>query len=160
MMAFFLQWLLLLHPFYVSVTQIDHNAKTGELQISIRTFTTDLEAALRKNYPAAKIDLLSTTAQQKTADDAMIQRYETSHLKVIVDGKPYALRFVGREIIEENTWAYFEIESIKSFKKLHISNKLLYDWQPQQSNMHVVKYGGQEKTFKLDNPESEVDFSF
>ena len=159
-MALLLKWLLLLHPFYVSVTEIDHNPKTAELEISVRTFTTDLEATLRKNYPAAKVDLLSSNTQQKAADDALINRYETGHLKILVDGKPYALKFVGREIIEENTWSYFEIAGIKSLKKLQLTNTLLYDWQPQQSNMHVVKYGGQEKTFKLDNPDSEVGFDF
>jgi hypothetical protein len=159
-MAFLLKWLLLFHPFYVSLVQIDHNPKTAELEISVRSFTSDLEATLRKNYPAAKIDLLSKNASQKEADDVLINRYLAGKLKVWVDGKPYNLHFVGRERLEENTWAYFEIEGIKSLKKLHLSNKIMYDWQPQQSNMHEVKYAGQQKTWKLDNPESEIDFSF
>lgn len=159
-MSVLLHWLLLFHPFYVSVTQINHNPKTAELEISIRTFTNDLEATLRKNFPSNKIDLLNTNAQQASADDALINKYMSGRLQVWVDGKLYKLHFVGRENIEENTWTYFEIEGVKIVKKLHINNKLLYDWQPQQSNMHEVKYAGKEKTYKLDNPESDVEFDF
>jgi hypothetical protein len=159
MMALLLKWLLLLHPFYVSTTEINHNTKSGELEISVRLFTADLEETLRKNYKA-KVDLLSSAAAQKSADDALVSRYITGRLQLLVDGKPCTLKFVGREVSEENTWGYFEVENVKAVKKLHISNKLLYDWQPQQSNMHVVKCNGGEKTYKLDNPASEVDFNW
>ena len=38
-----------LHPIYVSVTEIEHNAKDNTLEISCKIFTGDLEAVLRKN---------------------------------------------------------------------------------------------------------------
>jgi osmotically inducible protein OsmC len=78
----------------------------------------------------------------------------------MVDGKPTPALYIGREIVEENTCCYFEVANIKSIKKLLILNKLLYDWQPEQVNMHVVKYNKQEKTYKLEYPDFEAVFGF
>ncbi len=55
------QWLIagmitVLHPLYVSVIEIDHNAKDKTVEISVRIFTDDLEATLRK-YTTARVDL-------------------------------------------------------------------------------------------------------
>ena len=46
----------LMHPFYVSVIDINHNNKEASLEISVRTFTTDLENRLEKEYNV-KLDL-------------------------------------------------------------------------------------------------------
>ena len=47
------KWLLagslaLLHPFFVSVTEINHNARDKMLEISCKTFTDDLEKSIEK----------------------------------------------------------------------------------------------------------------
>jgi hypothetical protein len=36
------------HPFYISVIDIKHNAKTHDLNISVKLFTNDIESALQK----------------------------------------------------------------------------------------------------------------
>lgn len=42
-----------LHPFHVSTTEINHNAKDKSLEITCRIFTDDFEAILGKNYKTA-----------------------------------------------------------------------------------------------------------
>ena len=59
------QWLsisliALLHPFYVSVIDINHNTKEESVEMSIRIFTQDLEETLQK-YSTAKIDMVHPT---------------------------------------------------------------------------------------------------
>lgn len=160
LMFLLFKWLLLFHPFYISVAEINHNVKTQQLEIGIRIITNDLEETLRKNYPAYKIDLLNGKAGAKRTTDSLINRYICSRFKLMVDGKTCVTSYVGREIIEENTCCYFEVENVKSVKKLLVLNKLLYDWQTEQINMNIVKYNKQEKTYKLEHPEFEADFSF
>ncbi|HXL58320.1 MAG TPA: DUF6702 family protein, partial [Chitinophagaceae bacterium] len=45
----------LIHPFFVSMTDINYNSKEKELEISVRIFTDDFENTLRK-YHSTKID--------------------------------------------------------------------------------------------------------
>jgi hypothetical protein len=160
LMSLLLKWLLLFHPYYVSVAEINHNAKTESIEICVRIISNDLEETLRKNNPSYKVDLLSANAKVKQTTDSLINRYICSRFKLMVDGKAATTVYIGREIIEENTCCYFEVANIKSMKKLLVLNKLLYDWQHEQVNMHVVKYNKQEKTNKLNYPDFEAVFNF
>ena len=42
-----------LHPIFVSVTEIEHNAKDKTLEISCKIFTDDFEKTLRLTYKGA-----------------------------------------------------------------------------------------------------------
>ena len=64
-------WMLLFHPFYVSVIEIQHNESAATAEISVRIFTEDLEETLRKqsNTP---IDLVYP--KNKTLMDKQVVR--------------------------------------------------------------------------------------
>lgn len=153
------KWLLLwLHPFYVSVTDISHNPANRALEISIRIFTDDFEKALQSKFPQEKIDLMNP--RDKAGTDTLISRYIKEKVKISVGGKTYGMAYIGFERLEESLWCYFEINEVASPSHIHISNRLLYETHKEQTNMHHVKVGGKEKSRKLDNPETEVDFQF
>ena len=158
MNAFLLSWLLFFHPYFVSVVEIDHNAKAQELEVSIRIFTDDLEVILQQKFPNQKVDLIKNP--QPALTDTLISRYVRSRFHLQVDGKPVNLQYVGQERIEESNWCYFEVQKQPVPKRIHVSNQLLYDYKKEQVNMHIVKVNGKELTRKLDNPESEWDFNF
>src|ERR1700742_175623 len=82
------------HPFYVSVTEIDHNAKDKTLEISCKIFTNDFETALEK-ATNSKVDLHNPKDKNET--DKKISGYIMKHLQTVVDGKPQTLQFVGTE---------------------------------------------------------------
>ena len=65
MIAFF-------HPFFISVIDINHNEKEAIVEISVRTFTDDLEKMMAKEYNV-KLDL--TQPSQKAKADALINQY-------------------------------------------------------------------------------------
>lgn len=54
----FLNLLYFLHPFYVSVTEVAHNPKTKNLEISCKIFFNDLETALEKQSNS-QLDILA-----------------------------------------------------------------------------------------------------
>ena len=65
------------HPIFVSVTEIEHNAKDKTLEISCKIFTDDFEKALRETYKTY-VDLLQP--KDKTAMNKLVSDYVQKHL--------------------------------------------------------------------------------
>ena len=151
------KWLLWLHPFFVSVAEINHNKKDKTLEVSIHIFTNDLEQTLRKSF-GKKVNLTDTAMTKKM--DILVNAYIITYFKLVVDGKPVQMKFDGFEQIAESTWCYFEVSDIAALNKIQIKNSLLYDFEAKQTNMNIVKYNGVEKTRKLENPERDVVFEY
>jgi exo-beta-1,3-glucanase (GH17 family) len=138
------------HPIYVSVTEIEHNAKENSLEISCKIFTSDLEAVLRKNNKN-KVDLLAPT--DKKAMEALVSNYIQQHLKIIVNEKPVQLSFVGYEQNEETIQSYFQVNEVKSIKSMEVLNNILYEYKSEQISIIHVIIDGKRKSTKLNNPE-------
>src|SRR5687768_15448096 len=83
------------HPFYVSVTEMNHNAANASMEISCKLFTDDLENTL-KNIYKTKLDLAQPKDQQQV--EKLVFDYLQKHLQVKVNGKAAVLSFVGFEI--------------------------------------------------------------
>jgi hypothetical protein len=145
------------HPFFVSVTEISHNASEKSLEISCKLFTDDFEKALRKNNNT-KIDL--TRPADRSAMDKAISAYIRQHLQVKADGKVVTLQYIGYELEEEAAWCYFEVKGVNTLRRLDISNALLYDYVDKQSNIMHVTVGGERQTKKVEFPKKEVEFVF
>ncbi len=147
----------IIHPFFVSVIDVNHNAKEKSLEISVRIFTDDLETVL-KNQTHTSVDL--TKATDKAKNDKLIAEYIHNKMQFKIDGKAIQLNYIGYEIQSESSWCYFEVINIPSFKKLDVNCNLLYEWQAQQMNIFHVKENGVEKSYKLDNPKTQAVFDF
>lgn len=174
MASFFYQWLLFLllpfwnaatkkqaapspHPFYVSVTEINHNAAEKSLEISCKFFAEDLEQILEKDY---KTQLDISSSKDKAAFDKDIPDYVGKRLSLVVDGKPVSLKYIGFEKEKESAYAYFEVSGVASVKSINATNSLLHDFINQQINIMHVTVGGKRQSTKLDYPEIKASFSF
>lgn len=157
MQALFILWFGLMHPFYVSVTEIKHNPKTQSVEISCRMFYDDLEHALEKDNKTA-LDIVKP--KDKAQLNRFINEYVKKHLSLRADGKPLNLSYVGYEIQEDGAWAYFEVKGVPSVKKIDIHDDLLNALHPEQINMLHVTIGGNRKSTKLDAPDADTSFSF
>ncbi|RYE35652.1 MAG: hypothetical protein EOP48_30235, partial [Sphingobacteriales bacterium] len=118
-----------LHPYYVTVTEIEHNPKAQTLEVSCKIFTDDFENTL-KTATGKKIDLLNSARREEMKP--FVRKYIVEHLKIEADGKPVALDFLGYEPDEEGVIAYFESRNIKSVKSIRVINDLLYEFHPSQ----------------------------
>lgn len=147
------------HPLYVTVTQIDHNAKDKTLEISCKIFTNDFEGAIKKTLKT-EIDLSSE--KDKPLAGKLINEYIARHLQIKVDGKPVVLQFVGSEKEKETeaTWSYFQVNNVPSVNKLIITNTLLYESFDNEINLIHVTVSGNRKSTKLSNPDSTAEFDF
>lgn len=156
------QWLTIaaisvIHPYFISVTEINHNAATQELEISIRIFTDDLENTL-KLYTKDKVDLINPADKKKM--DKLVNDYISRHIKIKVNGKDAVIEFVGYEITDASTWSYFEVKDINSVKDISITNSILHDYKKEQINILQVKANNKEEDTKLDYPNTDASFRF
>ncbi|HEY6974959.1 MAG TPA: DUF6702 family protein [Chitinophagaceae bacterium] len=155
-------WLLtlflgLIHPFFVSMTDINYNSKEKELEISVRIFTDDLENTLRK-YHSTDLDILHPADIRQM--NSFVNDYIQKHLLLNVNGSSAQMSFLGYEEQSESIWSYFEVKSINNVQKLNITNSLLHDYNTNQVNMIHVKANDKEYSTKLDYPDTSASFSF
>lgn len=154
------KWLVVvymaMHPFYVSVTEIEHNKAKGEIEVSCRIFADDLENVLKKENKT-QVDIIHPANQQ--AMDNMINAYLKKHLFIKVDGQQLSLQYLGYKIEEEAAWCFLSAP-VKSCKQVHVKDDVLYSEHPNQINMVHVIVNGERKSTKLDNPKADLDLSF
>ena len=156
-------WLLLnilfwLHPFYVSVTEINHNAGEKSLEISVRIFTDDFEQTLRDRNPQKKVDLTNPPAGG--AMDTLVKYYLLEKMGFEVNGQKRHPGYIGFERVDESVWIYLEINGVPELKKLKIHNPILFESKPEQINMVHVINGKLRQSRKLDNPTADWEFRF
>ena len=144
-----------MHPYYVSMTEIEFNPKEKKLEISVRIFTDDLEKALARSC-GCKTDLLSP--EKKESMKPVLDAYLKKKLGINIDGKPVTYSFLGFEKEEESTWSFLEVTLDKTPDQMTVTNQLLYEIQKQQSNLVRYRKPGSDKTLQLTNPEREVRF--
>lgn len=156
------KWLLgfmvtAVHPFYISVTEINHNATDKTIEVSCKIFVDDMEEVLRKSNKGT-VNL--SEAKNLEQNNKMIETYLRQHLSIKADGKTIALQFLGFEKESESVYCYFEATNISSVKKIELTNSLLQDLTEQQINIIHVTVKGERKSTKLDNPKKDAVFSF
>jgi hypothetical protein len=147
----------LLHPFYVSVIDINHNNEEASIEISVRTFTTDIENRLEKEYNV-KLDL--SDPKQKAKAETYINLYVQKRLALSANGTKAKMEFVGYEIQKESTWSYFEIKNITQLKQLDVFCEILFGIDPSQINIIHAKTNGQTKSYELAAPKNRTSFTF
>lgn len=147
----------LFHPFYVSVTEINHNSRNKSIEISCRMFYDDVERALNKQNHT-HIDIVKPG--NKALVNQMLNAYIHKHLLVKVDGKILNPDFLGYEIQEDGAWAYLEVKNVARPKKVEVHDDLLYTEHPEQINMIHVTVNGERKSTKVENPAADASFSF
>ena len=151
-------WMIaIFHPFFISVIDIQHNAKESSIEISVRTFTDDLEKMINKEYHV-QIDL--NDSKQKSKADALIQQYIQKKLVLAANGAKVNLDYVGFEVQSESTWSYFEVKNMKQLKQLNVFCELLFGIDPQQINIFHVTSGGTRKSYELAAPKNSTQFIF
>lgn len=145
------------HPFYISVTEVNHNAKDKTLEISCKVFADDLEKTLKTNY---KTELDITAEKDKARLDKLISDYFEKHLALVVDGKPAKLNYIGYENDKESEYCYFQIDNVPSVKKIDITNSIFHDFTADQINIMHVTVNGKRQSTKLNYPDKSASFSF
>jgi len=146
-----------LHPYYISVVEINHNPTDKTLEISCKIFTNDFEATLEKNY---KTKVEPGKSSYKSAMDKLVSDYIKKRLSVKADNKSSSLSYVGFEKEDEAVYSYFQVDNVPAVKKIDVTNSILHDFSDQQINIIHCTIGGKRQSDKLDYPKTEASFQF
>ena len=147
-----------IHPFHVSVIEINHNVTDKSLEISCKIFTDDMESTLATRFKT-KVDL--TNSSVKSAMDTLVKRYIQDHLMIRSGSKVYKPVYIGYEVDKEAVYCYLEIDGVATpLTQLTVNSSVLYDKYEDQINIvHAITPAGR-KSLKLNNPENTAVFSW
>lgn len=145
------------HPFYVSVTEINQNAAEKSLEISCKFFADDFEQTLEKAY---KTQLNISSDKDKASFDKIIPDYIAKHFALAVDGKPVKLNYVGYEKEKESVYCYFELTNTPTVKRIDLTSNLLYELTQEQINIIHITVNGKRQSSKLSYPDVKAAFQF
>lgn len=147
MIAFVFSLLVGLHPIHVSITEVTHNEKVKALQLTVRIFIDDLETAVRNQVKEPELDLLAPEKDRTT--DALVKAYLAERFFVKVDKKLVKQNYLGHEIEGPAMVCYIEIENIKKFTTLEVTNRVIHEIYDDQSNLVNVNYQDKVKSMRL-----------
>lgn len=146
-----------IHPFYVSVTEFNHNPKDKIVEVSCKMFADDLERTLKTQYKT-NIDILHP--REVTQVEKYISDYLQKHLQVKINGKLAAFQFIGYESEQEAVWGYLQINNVSTLKKLEITNNILYEVYTTQASIMHASAGGVHKSTRLIFPDTQASFEW
>jgi hypothetical protein len=145
----------ILHPFYVSVTEVRYNPAAGTMEMAQRVFKDDLEGAMGK-VMNEKVSFSRNT----DALSAALKVYLQSHVKVKVNGKATPVEFLGYEVEEDVVWLYMESKSPHKPAHYYMQNRVLMDFIPAQQNIVNVFLDKKPKSLLLTNDKDAGEIQF
>ncbi|MFT5304203.1 MAG: hypothetical protein ACI814_005028 [Mariniblastus sp.] len=135
------------HPYHVSNAEVNFNPKTGNLEVALCVWPTDLEQAIGTD-PAKKIDLDKTDGLDELMHAYLKKTFLVRSTAALKDlqKKPTAapIRWVGHERNLKSAWLYFEIECEKSTTEWTIENRVFFELNDDQLNQLELSVGGKK----------------
>ncbi len=150
--------LSLLHPFFISLTEVRYNAGSKKMELAQKIFWDDLEVALSKEA-GVTVDFLKP--KDKTKLESQVKAYLLKHTQVWVNGKLVPLNYLGYEVEEDAAWFYLESTATAVPKSVEVQNTLLLrDFEGQQNIVHVYVNSKSPKSLLLGDGKEKgrVDF--
>ena len=99
-----------LHPFHLSICEMEFDEDAKTLQITSRIFQDDFEVALAQTSGSG--GYFSNTDTKEIEKE--LQVYFDKHLRVSIDEIPLQHSLIGFEIENNVVWCYLEIEQVES----------------------------------------------
>ena len=147
----------MIHPFHVSVCEIEYDEETKALQITQKIFLDDLEKGLRE-YSGEVFDITEKASEYKV--NQLLEAYYPEKMQILVNGKARQFRYLGFEIEEDAMWCYLEIEKVRNLKSLDVTNTILFEtFEDQSTILHIMK-SGKIRSFRLSNHEVSAQLQF
>lgn len=142
-----LGWMVIFHPFHLSLTEIRQNQESKKLEIAQKIFWDDLEIGLEEFYNA-EIDFLNPKDPEKLK--TQVSEYLVSMNEIRIDGKKISFKMLGYEVEEDAVWFYFESDPVNWKTNIEVRNAVLTEtFADQQNIIHVYQTGKNLKSLLL-----------
>lgn len=131
------------HKFYLSLSQVEYNPETKSLEVALKVFTHDLERCVGRMY---RESLQLAEKNEHPKSDSLIVEYLQDKLQFSCNQKPLAYHWVGKEVIVDDTWLYFELPfECADAAELTIINRIFLEVFDKQLNMMKFNAPGIEE---------------
>lgn len=148
---------IIIHPFYISLTEIRYNPKEKSLEISQKIFRDDLENALTSQY-RSKVNFLDPG--NKADLEKKIKKYILENNDIAINGEKLELTYLGYELEEEAIWCYLEVLKVPIPKTADVKNSILHKNFDAQQNVINFYFGKNPKSLILLNGKDRGLISF
>lgn len=144
------------HSYYVTITDVEYNATSKVMEMSMKFTAHDLEHALEhKGVPemhlGEKNELLNS--------DSIIESYIKNSFSIQADGRIIAYKMIGKELKKDDVlYCFLESDTLASPQVLTIRNSILTEYTEKQVNRVNVKIGNYSHAITLgkDHLEEEI----
>ncbi|MDQ7917482.1 hypothetical protein RBU60_07840 [Mesonia sp. MT50] len=145
------------HKFYLSVTNAEYVEESSSVQLITRLFVDDFQKLLQTRYDS-RVELLRD--QDLAENNSYIEKYFRKKLKINIHNQDLQLNFIGKRYEDDLIICYFEIENVRAFSSVKITNLLLTDLFEDQKNLvHFEKDGETESLLLVkDKPTDLIEF--
>ncbi len=145
----------MLHPVHVSLTNVEYSKDKNSFQITVKVFKDDFRKIIFKNYDVV-IDVKDSLWMNQERET--IAKYLSEHLQSDAFRKNIStLNIVKKEIDDLSAWYYLEIPAKKFKKKFEISNSLMLDLYPDQTNLLIFSYKDEQTSEMMTQSQQTVD---
>ena len=121
------------HPIHASYAEADYRPESGRLEVALRLFSDDAEAALSA-LAGKKVRLESTAPAE--LDRLLLALVQTGFVVKSKTGAPQAINWVGRETKDgaQYLWVYFTCPLLGKLTDASVVNRVLRDAFSDQLN--------------------------
>lgn len=131
------------HKFYASLAQVERTPD-GRLEVALRFFPDDLEAALRKATGTRVV------VEDSAAFGSAFESWINATFALEADGRRTAFKYVGAEVRVKAAWVYVEAEWTHPLSASTMTNAMLVDLFPEQVNTVNFVEGGRRASKVFD----------
>ncbi len=139
MIYLFLNFLLIIHPIYISSTNVVIN--DDKLEIKVKLFRDDLEDGLR-DFHGFSISIDSPNKIEKKKN--LIDQYINDKLTLIINNEKINFFIKDYSLINDVLEVYFIQNFTKKTKDIRITNQLLIEVYSEQSNIMFLDIFGKK----------------
>ncbi len=146
------------HEFYVSICDIEHNATSNTLEITLKVFTDDFEKAI---FLTSNQNLHLGASKEHADADILIEAYlqENLHIRVNQNTKS-SFRYLGKEVEVNEMWCYLEVDNVTELKSIDIQNFLLTAAFPKQNNIVNIRANNRLESFLMNKDKTSDSVAY
>ena len=122
------------HPYHVSKAEVNWNTDSGNFEVALCVWPSDLEKALAAQA-GKPVDLAKVEQLDELLTSYIKRKFRVR--KTAADGKPTdlaAIRWVGHEKNNKEAWLYFEVVGDKKQVDWTIENRVFFELNEDQLN--------------------------
>lgn len=141
------------HKYYVTIVELNHNTSTKKIEISIKFIGHDLEYVLSKE---GSTNLFLGTQKEVYNADSILDSYINSHFSVLVNESKQKLSFFGKEIKpNDDIYCYLESSPIQKITSIELQSDLLNEYFNDHVTIVYMKIGEERFNFRLNKEKQQ-----